>query len=158
VEMLVVGLVANVTLDVWQQVFRLLFKFPITNWAMVARWIAHIPQGHLAWPDIGKAPPVPNELFWGWVVHYAVGPSLGALYVALMRFVFHQPLSFAAAFAFGIVTVAITWFVIEPLLGAGPAARNVPNGNLVRAQDLTSHAAFGVGLYLGGVLAATLAP
>ncbi|MGA3228193.1 MAG: DUF2938 family protein [Acidobacteriaceae bacterium] len=55
VHMVVVGLVATVTLDAWQQIFRLPFGMPATNWAMIARWFGHMPQGQFVQQDIGKA-------------------------------------------------------------------------------------------------------
>lgn len=153
---LVVGIVGNVTLDLWQQIVRIVFHQPITNWAMVARWVGHLPEGKLMWDDIDKAPPVPHENVWGWVVHYVVGPGLGVFYVALVRFVVHEPLSFASAMTFGVLSVSLTWFVVEPLLGLGPMASHLPNRTAVRILDFTSHLSFGFGLYVGGVLASAL--
>ncbi len=155
-EMFVVGVTGNLTLDLWQQIFRLLFNMPITNWAMIARWIGNMRSGRIAWRDIAHAPPVANETAWGWVAHYLIGPGLGALYVLVVRDVFAQPLTFVSALLFGVLSVSLTWFVVEPLLGAGIAASKTPHPTAVRAQDFSSHVAFGIGLYLGALLAAML--
>ncbi len=72
-QILITGIVATATLDLWQQVYRLVFGAPITDWAMIGRWVGHIPEGRFVQPDIGKAPPIANERTLGWIVHYVVG-------------------------------------------------------------------------------------
>jgi hypothetical protein len=152
-QMLVVGLVATVTLDLWQQIARLLFGLPITNWAMLARWFGHMPQGQFVQQDIGKAVPVRNERPLGWLVHYVVATSLGVLYLLLMEYVFHAAPGLVSAMLWSIVTIIMTWFVVEPALGAGFLASRTPNPTIARLYDFSTHIAYGVGIYLG-VLAA----
>ncbi len=69
-SMLLVGLIATVTLDLWQQVFHLAFGASITNWGMIARWMAHMLQGQFIQKDISKASPIAHENSLGWIIHY----------------------------------------------------------------------------------------
>ena len=53
---------------------------------------------------------------------------------------------------FGLGSVAVTWFMMEPILGAGVMGANTPDPMVTRLHDLGSHFGFGLGLYLGGLL------
>ncbi|WP_421724662.1 DUF2938 family protein [Bauldia sp.] len=150
-EMIVVGVIATVILDIWQQVFRLLTGLPITNWAMVGRWAAYIPKGQLAHKNIGETPAVANEATIGWIVHYVVGVGYAVVYLILLLILGIEP-GFAPAIIFGAISVSVTWFVMEPILGAGVMASHLPKHGLVRVQDFTSHLSFGFGLFLGVII------
>lgn len=149
IAIIIVGVVATATLDVWQQIYRMLTGMPITNWAMIGRWAAYIPKGQLVHEDIGKTPAVPNEATLGWIVHYAVGIGYAIVYLLLMWFVFQSPPGFVSAMIFGAISVSVTWFVMEPILGAGMMASKTPKPSAVMIQDFTSHLSFGLGLFLG---------
>ena len=152
--MLIVGIIATVTLDLWQQIFHLAFGVPTTNWGMIARWMGHMPEGQFTQRDIGKTSPVPYEGPLGWVIHYVVAVSLAVVYLLLMRFVFDAPPNFVSAMLYAVATVCITWFVIEPALGLGVMASKAPNRASVLTLDFTTHLSYGVGIYLG-ILAAS---
>ena len=144
---IVVGVVATATLDIWQQIYRMLTGMPITNWAMIGRWAAYIPKGQLVHKDIGETPAVANEATIGWIVHYAVGIGYAVVYLLLMGFVFGSPPDFISAIVFGAISVSVTWFVMEPILGAGAMASKTPKPPAVMMQDFTSHLSFGFGLH-----------
>ena len=156
-EILITGVIATVALDLWQQIYRLLFGAPITNWAMIGRWAAGIPKGRLVYDNIGKAPPVANELALGWGVHYAVGIGYAVVYLFLMWFIVRSPPDFVSAIVFGSISVCVTWFVIEPMLGAGAMASKTPKQSAAMAHDFTSHLSFGFGLFVGSAVAQALA-
>ena len=56
---------------------------------------------------------------------------------------------FVSAMVFGAVSVSVTWFVMEPILGAGPMASKTPKPAAVAVHDFASHLSFGFGLFLG---------
>ena len=151
-SILIVGVAATLMLDIVQQLMRLLLGWPVTNWAIIGRWAAHLPQGQFVNHSVGTLPPVKNELGLGWLVHYGVGITYGAIYLFLVYVVFGTSPSFISAMTFGLVSVAVTWFVMEPILGAGFMGSNTPRPNITRMHDLASHLGFGFGLYLGGLL------
>lgn len=151
-HVLVVGVIATITLDLWQQILRLVFGIPITDWAMIGRWVGHFRDGQFVHRDIGKATPVAHERALGWLVHYVVGIGYAVVYLLLMAFVFRSPPDLPSALAFAAVSVVVTWFFMEPILGAGVMASRTPKPAVVRAQDLTSHLSLGVGLYVGQLL------
>ncbi len=155
-QILITGIVATATLDLWQQVYRLVFGAPITDWAMIGRWVGHIPEGQFVQPDLGKAPPIANERILGWIVHYVVGIGYAVVYLLLMRFVVGSPPSFISALVFGAVSVVVTWFFMEPILGAGVMGSKIPGQAGARVHDFTSHLSLGVGLFIGSRAAGLL--
>ncbi len=143
------GIVATATLDIWQQIYRLVFGTPITDWAMIGRWVGHIPEGQFVQPDIGKAPSIAEERILGWIVHYVVGIGYAVIYLLLMRFVVGSPPGFVSALIFGAVSVVVTWFFMEPILGAGVMGGKIPGHAGAMVHDFTSHLSLGLGLYIG---------
>jgi hypothetical protein len=148
-EIIVVGVVATAALDIWQQIYRVLFRTPITDWAMIGRWAAYVPRGQLVHDNIGKTPAVANELALGWIVHYVVGIGYAVVYLVLMWAILRITPGFASAMIFGAVSVCVTWFAMEPILGAGAMASKTPNPGAAMVHDFTSHLSFGFGLFLG---------
>lgn len=155
-HMLIVGVIATVALDLWQQVYRLAFGTPITDWGMIGRWVGHFRDGTFVQPDIGKAAPVPGETALGWVVHYIVGIGYGVVYLALMWFVLRIPPAPVPALVFAALSVSVTWFMMQPVLGAGVMASRVPHRGAAMLHDFTSHLALGVGLAVGEPVARAL--
>jgi len=143
---LLTGIFATAVLDLWQAALSRFFGLPRSNWALVGRWISHIPRGEIRHEAIGKAAPARYETLVGWVTHYVVGIIYAAIYLGLVRFVFGWEPSVATALAFGIVTVAAPWFLMQPAMGLGIMGAKSPKPGAVRAYSLASHAAFGIGL------------
>jgi hypothetical protein len=78
-----IGIGGTVVLDLWATLLWRFFGVPATNWAMVGRWVGHMPRGHFIHENIGKAAPVSGEHATGWVVHYVIGIVYGLLLVGL---------------------------------------------------------------------------
>jgi hypothetical protein len=55
----------------------------------------------------------------------------------------------------GLASAAAPFFLLQPGMGAGIAARRTPRPNAARVQTLVTHAIFGLGLY-GSALATNL--
>jgi len=140
------GIVATAVLDLWQAALSHFFRLQRSNWALVGRWISHIPRGRIAHEAIGKAAPVRHEAVVGWVTHYVVGIVYAAIYLGLMRFVFGWDPSVATALGFGIVTVSAPWFLMQPAMGLGIMGARTATPRAIQAYSLSSHAAFGAGL------------
>ncbi|WP_299957088.1 DUF2938 domain-containing protein [uncultured Roseobacter sp.] len=148
----VMGVVATVAMDVWAQLLRALAGVPAPNWAMVGRWVAHMPRGRLVHDDIGAAAPVPGELAIGWLFHYAVGIVYGVALAVIMGPAWLATPTFIPAWIFAVLTVGFGWFVLHPGMGLGWAASKTPNPWRARGLGLAAHTVFGVGLWLGALL------
>lgn len=148
-QILIAGVIATAVLDGWQQVCRLALGIPITDWGLIGRWVGHFREGRFSHRDIGKAKPVVGERPLGWTVHYVVGVGYAFVYFLLMRYGFGSSPGLLSALLFGAVSVSVTWFFMEPILGAGVMGANIPHRPVALAHDFTSHLSLGVGLYAG---------
>ncbi|WP_300037086.1 DUF2938 domain-containing protein [uncultured Roseobacter sp.] len=148
----VMGLVATVALDLWALLLARVAGLPVTNWAMVGRWVAHLPRGTLFHDDIARAAPVTAEKALGWGFHYAVGVAYGIALALLMGPAWTAAPTLVPAWVFSILMLGFGWFLLQPGLGLGMAASRTPNPGKARALGLIAHTVFGLGLWAGALL------
>jgi len=150
-EILATGIVGTLATDVWQRLLQTIASLPPPRWDLVGRWVAWIPRGVFVHRPITAAPPVRGEGAIGWAFHYAVGIAYAALYLAIMRLGFHSGPSLISALSFAIALLAAPWLILQPALGMGFFAARMPHPAAVRVVNVSVHAVFGLGLYLGAV-------
>lgn len=155
-NMIVAGLFATVLLDIWQRLLYAAAGIPPTNWGIVGRWFAHMPRGRLMHASIGEAESVRGEAAIGWGMHYLIGIAYGVIYVGLMEAWFGGP-SLTNGFLFGLASVAVPWFLMQPALGLGVMGSKAPNPSIPRYSALAAHCIYGVALYAGSALHSNLA-
>lgn len=149
-EVIVVGVIATITADLWGIARQPLLGVAPPDYAMVGRWIAHMRHGRFKHCAIGKSAPVTGERVLGWTAHYAIGIAFAALFVWLAGTAWLQAPTLAPALIVGLCTVTAPFLIMQPGMGAGVLAWNTPRPNAARLQSLITHAVFGLGLYLGG--------
>jgi Protein of unknown function (DUF2938) len=149
---LVMGIAATALLDLWALLLNRLFGFGLPNWAMVGRWFAHLPRGHLMHKDITQSEPISNELMIGWVMHYAVGVLFAAVTLLIGGAAFAKDPTLILPLIVGLVTVGCGWFILQPGMGAGWAASLKPNRVQIRLLNVAGHIVFGIGLYGAALL------
>lgn len=91
---------------------------------------------------------MPDELLLGWVIHYAAGIALAMLLVGVHGVMWLQPPTWLPALAFGMATVVIPLFVMQPAMGAGVASSLTPKLLKNCLCSLATHTVFEYGLYL----------
>jgi len=149
-EIIVIGVVATLTTDLWQR-FLQTIGFPPADWGLVGRWVAGFLHGSFIRRSITASHKVPGEIAIGWAFHYLVGIAYAALYLAIMTFAFDSGPTLVSALIFATALLLAPWFVMQPALGFGFMAARTPKPTLVRAYNASTHAVFGLGLYLGAV-------
>ncbi|WP_298844145.1 DUF2938 domain-containing protein [uncultured Roseobacter sp.] len=149
---LVMGLVATVALDLWALLLNRVAGLPVTNWAMVGRWVANLPRGLVFHKDIGAAEQVSGERPLGWAFHYGVGLVYGVALAVLMGPAWLAAPTLFPAWLFSILMLGFGWFLLQPGLGLGMAASRTPDPTRVRVLGLIAHTVFGVGLWVGALL------
>ncbi len=142
-----VGIGATVVMDAWL-LLRERLGVPTTSFALVGRWVGHLPRGRFAHAAIAKAEPVAFELGLGWLTHYLVGIAYAGLLVAVRGTAWLDEPTYLPALLVGLATVAAPWLLMQPAMGAGIAARKTPDPLQNRLRSLANHAVFGSGLYL----------
>lgn len=151
------GIGATVLMDLWAQVLRRAFQIPSLNLCYLGRWVLHMPRGTFAHESISKADPRPGECGAGWLSHYMIGMGLGGTFALLVPAAWWDRPTLLQPLLFGIVTVVMPLFVMQPALGFGIASSRAPNPTAARLKSLMTHTVFGLGLYLSAWLLATLA-
>ena len=149
-QVIVMGVVATVATDLWQR-FLQIMGVPPGSWALIGRWVAWCCRGRFVHRPISATPPVAGELAIGWVFHYAVGIAYAALYLAVMELGFGSGPTLVSAVVFALVLLVAPWFVMQLALGLGFMAARTPKPLAFRAINVSGHAVFGIGLYLGAV-------
>jgi hypothetical protein len=150
-EIIVIGVVATLAIDLWQVVLHRVAGLPAANWGLVGRWVAWLARGVFFHHPITATPKVRGETIIGWAFHYAVGIAYAALYVAILRTLPDSPSMLITALALAIALLIAPWFVMQPALGLGIMARRTPNPTAVRAINVSAHSVFGLGLYIGAL-------
>lgn len=146
-----IGVGATLFLDLFGAALTRGFGMPASNFCLVGRWICHMPRGVFAHASIARAAPMPGECAAGWIAHYVIGAAFALAFVSLVSPAWLAAPTLLPALAFGLVTVAVPFLVMQPAFGLGVAASRTPNPAQARARSLLSHALFGVGLYLSAL-------
>jgi hypothetical protein len=152
---LLIGALATLLMDAWAAALRC-FGVPSLNFALLGRWLGHIPRGVWRHEQITAAVPVDGELLIGWCAHYLIGVSFAALLLALFGLDWARAPTLGPALGLGVGTVMAPLFVLQPAFGAGVASRKTPRPLFNSLKSLVTHSVFGVGLFLGARLTAAL--
>lgn len=148
----IVGIGATLLMDAWGLLRQALFGVPRLDYALLGRWVGHMPRGRFRHPAIAEAAPIPGERVIGWTAHYGIGIAFAMLLLVVAGREWLDRPTLVAPLLVGIVTVAAPLFVMQPAMGAGIAASRTPRPNVARVQSLLTHAVYGLGLYLAGWL------
>ena len=151
-ESFFIGTMATIAIDIWAIILKKIFNLPTTNWGMVGRWFGHIPRGTLVHRPIGAAAEIRYENAIGWGLHYVIGIIYAYLYLFLVFDITTNGPSLGSAILFGLATVVVPWFVLQPGLGLGVLARCTEKPNLIRSISLSVHTIFGASLYFGWLI------
>lgn len=155
-RVVVIGVGATFVMDIWALLQKKLFDIPSLNYALVGRWLGHMLRGQVKHSHIGQAQPIAGEGVIGWVAHYGIGVVFAGILVAVAGEGWAENPSFAPAFVFGLLSVIMPFFVMQPGFGFGVAAARTPSPSTARLRSLVAHGSFGIGLYLAAVVAAMI--
>jgi hypothetical protein len=156
VRAVLVGVGATLVMDAWAILLRRGFGVRSLDYAMVGRWLGHMPAGRFAHASIAAAPAIPAERIIGWGAHYAIGVLFAALLLAACGAEWLRRPTLAPALIAGILTMAAPFFIMQPGMGLGVAASKAPKPNVARARSLATHIVFGTGLYASAWVLARL--
>jgi hypothetical protein len=143
-----VGVGATLLIDLWSLFLRRVYGVRSLDYCLLGRWVLHMQHGKFLHASIAATPRKPSECLVGWITHYSIGIALTFLFVLLVSRNWLAHPTLLPALAFGIFTVVMPLFVMQPALGLGVASSKNPRPNAARLKSLATHAVFGVGLYL----------
>jgi pimeloyl-ACP methyl ester carboxylesterase len=148
----IIGVIATISIDIAGAIFKHLLRLPTADWALVGRWVGHIPRGVFVHHPIGESAAIPGERLIGWIAHYLTGIVYGLMYLGIIRFLWSSDPTLTSALIFGLVTLVVPWFILQPGMGNGVFASKAPRPGVVRLVNLSIHVVFGVSLYAGWLL------
>lgn len=134
-------------MDGWALLARRLFHIQGLDYALLGRWIGHLPRGQYHHERIASASPVRFERALGWAAHYSIGITFALLMLAIWGLDWARSPTLLPPLLVGFGTIVAPWFVMQPAMGAGIAASKTPNPLAARLRNLATHAAYGAGLY-----------
>ena len=149
---ILIGLGATLTTDVWALFLKSVFAIASPNYCLVGRWLRTMPEGVLKHSNIAATPEKSGECTVGWIAHYMIGFMFAFVFVSFAGSNWLQHPTPIPPIFFGVVTVLVPFFIMQPSLGLGIAASKTPNPTQARLRSLMNHAAFGIGLYVFGLL------
>jgi hypothetical protein len=153
-----IGIGATMIMDLWGFIAARVFKFPPPNYALVGRWIGHMPYGRFVHTAIAQSKPVAGERFIGWFAHYSIGVVFAALLLFFYGIAWARYPRLLPALVIGLATLSAPFFLMQPGMGAGIAASRTPNPALARFRSVLTHAVFGFGLYGAALVARAVLP
>lgn len=149
---IILGVGSTIVMDLWALLLRLCGQQTL-NFSMVGRWVGHMAHGQFIHrPSVAQSKKIPAENALGWVVHYAIGVVFAFIFIVMCGESWFLAPTFLPALIWGIITVVAPYFFMQPCMGAGIAASKTPNPNKARLMSLLSHSAFGIGIYLTGLI------
>lgn len=154
-RVVLIGAGATLVMDGWLWLLRRL-GVPTLNFALIGRWVGHLPRGRLRHAPIGAAAAVPGELALGWLTHYGTGIVFAALLVGLQGLGWARQPTLGPALAWGAATVLVPLFVMQPAMGAGIASSKTPTPLKNCLRSVANHLVFGLGLYLSAAVLSRL--
>ena len=152
-RVIAVGLGATLVIDAWALLLRWLLGIRSLDYCLLGRWVLHMPGGKFMHANIAGAMTKRHECAVGWISHYSIGAAFAVLFVLIVGNEWLARPTLLPALAFGIVTVLVPWFVMQPALGLGIASSKVAHPWGARVKSLGTHAVFGLGLWLAARLA-----
>jgi hypothetical protein len=156
VSAILIGLGATLVFDLWGLFLKYAFKITPSNICLVGRWLRYMPEGIFTHSNIASSPPKDAERTLGWIAHYTIGVMFALTFVSLVGNNWLQHPTPIPATIFGVVTVLAPFIIMQPSFGLGFAASKTANPNQARLRSLMNHTAFGIGLYLCGLLVSWL--
>lgn len=154
---LLIGGGATLVMDAWARVLRR-FGVPSLNFAVLGRFLGHLPQGQWRHASMAAVSPVRGERLLGWSAHYAIGVTFAAVLLATFGLQWARRPSLLPALVIGLATVAAPLLVLQPAMGAGIASSKTAAPLFNSLKSVVTHTVYGVGLYLSALATASLLP
>jgi hypothetical protein len=152
------GLGATLFMDAAALLLKHAFGVALPSYCWVGRWFCHMPQGTFTHASIFTAAQKPGECAVGWIAHYVVGAAYAVMLVAIVSDSWLSRPTLLPAVLFGLCTVVVPLFVMQPSFGLGVAGSKAPNPAQVRLRSLMAHLTFGIGLYVCAVVVSRVLP
>lgn len=141
------GAGATAAIDAWNYALRRVAGIASLNYCLLGRWVGHLRHGVFRHRSIADAERATCECTLGWTAHYGIGIVLAAVFVGVAGPDWLLRPTVPPALGFGVATVVLPFFVLQPALGLGLASSATRNPLAARLKGLATHSVYGLGLY-----------
>jgi hypothetical protein len=152
------GVGGAVLMDAWALLLRRGFGIRGLDYALLGRWVGHMPRGRFRHASIAAAPPVQGERALGWTAHYAIAVGFAMLLLVLAGPTWSATPTLVAPMLVALGTIVAPWFVMQPAMGLGIAASRSPRPGAARLRNVATHVMYGLGVYTAALVVATVWP
>ena len=139
---------ATLIMDLWNLFLKRRFNISSLSYCLLGRWLRYMPDGVFKHVNITAAPQRPHECTIGWIAHYAIGITFAIVFVVVVSGDWLARPTLLPALCYGMLTVAIPYFIMQPALGFGMAASRTPKPMQARLKSFATHSVFGFGLFV----------
>ena len=146
---LFIGALATITMDLLSMAALKLRLIAFLPPRLTGRWFGLMAQGHFVHSDIAQAPPISHEMAIALPMHYAIGITLGIVYLLASATLEIRPGSLTTALSFALGTNFLPWLVMFPAMSYGWFGTHGPPGTRLFTSSLVTHCFYGIGLWLG---------
>lgn len=142
-----IGAGATLCLDAWNLFLARAFALRSLDYCLLGRLTVRLSRGALGSPAIAAAEAQRGECGLGWVAHYGIGASLALAFDQWVVPGWAGAPTLVPALLYGVATVVLPFFVLQPALGLGVASSATRRPAQARLKSLATHAVYGIGLY-----------
>lgn len=142
----IAGVLGTLIMDSLNHLFaryRLISKIDVR---IIGRMAVGWANGRFRYTHPDEIEPVPNEMVYGYLTHYAIGVGLAIPFVLGWDFLVGGPVSPIWTFVYGVTTTVASLFLVYPSMGFGIFGLRSPEGVKSSLTSLANHAFFGVGM------------
>lgn len=147
-----IGIGATAVMDIWALFLKKTFNIIGLDYAMVGRWIGHMPNGRISHKGIKNSGAIRGEAIIGWTAHYLIGIVFAAALLLIWGISWVENPSLIPAVTIGLSSLVFPLFIMQPCFGMGVAASKLPKPHIARLKSLMAHFTFGLGLYISAVV------
>lgn len=147
-EIVLIGVGATLCIDLWAWLLRRSLGIRSLDYCLLGRWVLHMPSGTLVHANNAKSASKPRECAIGWIAHYSIGIGLAIVFIQVAPVGWLDRPTLVPAVAFGVATVVVPFFTMQPSFGLGFAASLAPSPWRARVKSVLTHTVFGLGLFI----------
>jgi uncharacterized membrane protein YeaQ/YmgE (transglycosylase-associated protein family) len=149
---IVAGVLGTLVMDLFNNLVARTGVFLKIDVAMIGRMAAGWIHGRFRYEHPDEMEQVPNEMVYGYLVHFAIGVGLAVPFVLSWGFWVGGLVSPLWAVIYGVTTTAASFFFVYPSMGLGAFGRRSPERVKAFITPLANHFFYGVGLSVGVIL------
>ena len=147
------GVLGTLVMDSLNHLFARLGLISKIDVRIIGRMAAGWTRGRFRYSHPGEMEVVPNEIFYGYLAHYAIGVGFAIPFMLGWDLLIGEPVSPIWTFVYGVTTTAASLFFVYPSMGFGIFGLRSPEGIKSPFSSLANHAFFGVGMAFAVALA-----